>query len=302
MMSSVVLRLVSQGCTRPVLMLSHTEMHLKHLVSLTQPATLSSAHKDKRKHHWGCPPLHCSKMLSYKHTLTHTQSDLRIPWSVALYLQTMMPQGHKADHYSFETGSPTRPLNVWLLTYIPFVLNIGHKTSCLYLFIWFLPSHLTVNHKNLNNPSHTRNNILEQREKKHNWVSRATGQQFDSSTYHTLILWGLPCRLFKHLLCVEKWHIKAYCPRLRDVYQNTLTTSIEKADVSGKNAHKCKINTWTQVQRSWGQNTLIYLFPLHIFFITSFYSHTWTPLHIRLPLCTITLTQYVLSVTFLVLD
>lgn len=74
-------------------------------------------------------------MQSYKHT--HPHSKLRTPQSVALYLQSFMSQGHKADHYSFETGSTTRPLNPWLLTYIPLIINIGHKTSCLYLFICF---------------------------------------------------------------------------------------------------------------------------------------------------------------------
>lgn len=128
------------GLHQLVLMVTHTETHLKHLLLLTQTATLGSAHRDKRKHHWWYPPLHCSEMLSYKHP--HTHSELRIPRSVAFYLQAILPQGHKADHYSFETESTTRPLHPWLLTYIPLILNIGHKTSCLYLFISFftLPS------------------------------------------------------------------------------------------------------------------------------------------------------------------
>lgn len=145
-------------------------------------------------------------MQSYKHT--HPHSKLRTPQSVALYLQSFMSQGHKADHYSFETGSTTRSLNPWLLTYIPLIINIGHKTSCLYLFICFLffvflSSHCAVNHRNLNNSLHTpETTFLNRESKKDTRETPATGQQFDSCTNQTLFLGGLPydcsCICFVH--------------------------------------------------------------------------------------------------------
>lgn len=55
-----------------------------------------------------------------------------------------------------------------------------------------------------------RNNILEQREKKDKWGTCAKRQLFDSSTNHTLIQ---PYTLFRHLLCVEKWHVMWYSTR-----------------------------------------------------------------------------------------
>lgn len=168
-------------------------MHFKHLVPLTHTPRRPGALPTKTKENTTGGTLLCIApkcWVTNTHTHLRTHSELRIPRSMAFYLQATMPQEHKADDYSFETRSTTRPLNPWLLTYIPLTLNIGHKTSCLYLFISFLPSPRTVNHRNLNNPLHIRNNILEQRARKDNWGTRAMSQWFDSSTNHTLILWG----------------------------------------------------------------------------------------------------------------
>lgn len=181
-------------------MVSHTEMHLKHLVPLTHTdSDPGLCPQRQKKTPMGVPSSALLRNTELQTQNTHTHSELRIPWSMALYLQATMPQGHKADHYSFETWSTTRPLHPWLLTYIPLILNIGHKTSCLYLFILFYPPLCAVNHRNLNNP-YTLETTFLSRKKKDNWVTRAAGQQLDSSTNHTPILWSSSYRLLKHLL------------------------------------------------------------------------------------------------------
>lgn len=109
---------------------------LRQTIWSLSPSQFPPSSTQKRKHHWGCPPLRSDKMQSYKHTQTYLKA--RTPQFVAIHLQAFTSQWHIADHYSFETKSPTRPLNPWLLTYIILMLDNGHKTTCLHLLSMFL--------------------------------------------------------------------------------------------------------------------------------------------------------------------
>lgn len=121
-------------------------------------------------------------------TNTHTYiQNFGFDWSVTLYLQATMPQGHKADRCSFETVSTSRPLNPSLLMHIPLTLNIGHKTSCFIFLSHFYPP-LVLWITRISTSPYTLETTFLSREKKSE--TQATSQQFDSRTNHTLILWG----------------------------------------------------------------------------------------------------------------
>lgn len=97
-------------------------------LSLSQLPPSSTQKSIKR--HWGYPPLRQDNMQRRKHTQTHFERETC--QFVALYLQASASLWHIADHDSFETESSTRTLNSWLLKYIPYVLDNGHK-NCLEL-------------------------------------------------------------------------------------------------------------------------------------------------------------------------
>lgn len=132
MIITVDLRLVKKCFTRPVRMAIYTKItsgsSLLLFWLIHMGVTSSALHRNAELH------TH-TRTHTHTHANTHSHSKLQTPQSMALYIQAIMSPGHKAEHYSFETWSTTRPLNPWTLTYIPLIISTDHKTSCPYLFI-----------------------------------------------------------------------------------------------------------------------------------------------------------------------
>lgn len=81
--------LQSRGCcTRLVLMVSHTQMHVKHLVFLTHTASNRGLYPQTQKKAQPVVPSPGTHI--HMHPSPHTH--LRIPWSEVLYLKAIMPQ------------------------------------------------------------------------------------------------------------------------------------------------------------------------------------------------------------------